>query len=306
MTLSTDYRPSKFSEMIGNKETFDGFEKALTQKTLPHGILLTGETGSGKTTSAIILATSLGTSQDNITKINCSDENGVNTARQIIESMKYPSLDRTPKVFLLDEVQKTSSGFQDALLDPLDNIPNYVYFIFCTTNPEKLSKTLKRRLIQYNMLPPTTEELSEYIQMVASNIDIEMKIPRKIMRKICSSTNNGVGASLSTLQSLIELPTDKWELFLAGNNASTSDIRELAQALLQKKSWTTVAEIIKKQPSEPESIRYAILSYMSSLILNSGKQSDRACLVIEYFTDSWQHLGKAGLVSSCYQIIKGE
>ena len=143
MNLSEKYRPRCFSEMIGDYQLFEILAKKSLDKTISHSIMLTGDTGSGKTTSAKIIAMNLGASVDNIIKINASDDNGVNTAREIIESMKYPALDRGPKVFLIDEIQKTSTGFQDALLDPLEHIPDYVYFLFCTSNPEKLQNTFR-------------------------------------------------------------------------------------------------------------------------------------------------------------------
>mgnify|MGYP007124217012 FL=1 len=66
--------------------------------------------------------------------------------------------------------------------------------------------------------------------------------------------------------------------------------------------WKTIADMLKKIDDEPEKIRYAVLSYMSKVLLDSS--SDRAANIIDLFSDSWMYSGKAGMINTCYLVTK--
>ena len=147
MSLHIVYRPDKFEEVIGNKITVKTIQNKIHGIEPPHAILLHGPSGCGKTTLGRIISSELGC------KINSNDFNeldiaqltGVDTAREIRQNMSFLPMESKCRVWLLDEFHKASTSFQNAMLKALEDAPRHVYFILCTTDPEKIIKTVQTR-----------------------------------------------------------------------------------------------------------------------------------------------------------------
>jgi len=123
------YRPDSFDDMIGNEAAINAFIKSLTKKNHSHAYILSGPPGTGKTTFARIAATMLGAEDMDVREINTSSARGIDTAREIIQQIKF-NANGEAIVYILDEAQKFTNEMQNALLKPLEDTPEHVYFFF--------------------------------------------------------------------------------------------------------------------------------------------------------------------------------
>jgi len=148
-----DMRPMKFEDVIG--KTANNIIKYIN-KTDSHFIILHGDTGTGKTTLARILAMYLQGQTSyteetykkyDIKEYNAATENGIDTVRKLIdEDIVYvPKYGSRVKVYIFDEAQQLTPQAQDAFLLPTEDAAKRVYFIFCTSDITKIKKTLQNR-----------------------------------------------------------------------------------------------------------------------------------------------------------------
>jgi DNA polymerase-3 subunit gamma/tau len=285
--------------MVGNKGTIESLKKKLVDENRPHTYLFSGESGCGKTTAARIMARELGGEETNIIEINCSSENGVDTARTIIDQMSSRPFDGGSLIFILDELHMTSKNFQNALLKPLEDTTPWTYFFLCTTNPEKLLPTIKSRSSKYNFTPPFKREL---VRLLRNIIDKENKeCSLEVLEKIIEKSESKPRECLTTLEMILDIETEEGRIKLLDKYTSSSSSIELCRTLLKAKSWDEVIPKLKNLNGEPETIRRMVLGYMSSVLLKGD--NPKAALIIDCFSTNYYDTGKAGLVKSCYEIF---
>jgi len=150
--LALKYRPQTFDEVIGQDQTINQLQSALENGTLGHALLFCGTRGTGKTTTARIVARELNAdladSWDSmyhlvLTEIDAASNTGVDNVRELIESIRYAT--QGHRVVVIDEIHMLSKNAFNALLKTLEEPPPKVTFILCTTEPHKLLDTVKSR-----------------------------------------------------------------------------------------------------------------------------------------------------------------
>ena len=164
--IARKYRPQTFSELIGQEHVKTTLENAILQKRIAHGYILSGQRGTGKTTVARILARCLnctegptakpcgvcsscleiaaGNSPD-VIEIDAASNRGINEMRELRENVRYrPARDRY-KVFIVDEAHQITSEAFNALLKTLEEPPEWVVFVLCTTEAHKIPATIASR-----------------------------------------------------------------------------------------------------------------------------------------------------------------
>ena len=159
--LSTKYRPSKFSDVIGQDVTVKILENQLKTNTTVGSYLFCGPSGCGKTTAARIFANELNKHQGHPIEIDAASNNGVDNVRNIIANANQRSLDSEYKVFIIDEAHALSADATQAFLKLIEEPNPYTKFIFCTTNPEKIPQTIITRVQQFNFLKVPNDLIKE-------------------------------------------------------------------------------------------------------------------------------------------------
>ncbi len=161
-------RPEIFQEVIGQDHIVRILKNQIATGTVSHAYLFCGTRGTGKTTTARILAKAVncldthetpcgtcpncqsikeGTFMD-VIEIDAASNNGVENIRELRESVKYPPAVGRKKVYIIDEVHMLSTGASNALLKTLEEPPENVIFILATTDPQKLPQTILSRCMR--------------------------------------------------------------------------------------------------------------------------------------------------------------
>jgi DNA polymerase-3 subunit gamma/tau len=165
--LYRKYRPSKFSDVVGQEQVVKVLEAESKSGEISHAYLFAGTRGTGKTSVARIFAGSIGTSKNDIYEIDAASNTSVDDIRALNESVYTLPFDSKYKVYILDEVHMLSKSASNALLKTLEEPPSHVVFILATTETHKIPETVLSRCEVYTFKKPSQEVLKKVVQNVA-------------------------------------------------------------------------------------------------------------------------------------------
>ena len=195
VVLARKYRPRSFAQMVGQEHVVQALTNALTQGRLHHAYLFTGTRGIGKTTVSRILAKSLNCTgpdgQGGITATPCgrcqacteidadryidyieldaASNRSIDEIRDLIERAAYkPGIGRY-KVFMIDEAHQLTKDAFSALLNTLEEPPEYLKFVLATTDPHKMLPTVLSRCLQFNLRPMAPATVRDHLRQVLAS-----------------------------------------------------------------------------------------------------------------------------------------
>ncbi len=307
MPLHTDFRPGTLDEVYGNRSIKISLESIFArEKDRPHAYLFHGPSGTGKTTFGRIIASLLKCSSDDLIEYNTANMRGIDTVREIDNNCKYAPMTGKVKVYILDEIHKTTGEFQNALLKLLEDPPSHVYFILCTTDPDKLLKTIHTRCTSYQTKLLLLNEMENLLKDILISEGIE-DFPKNVLNEIIRVSEGCARQALVILDQVIDISdeTTALESVIAFTGEATAII-DICRLLVTNKDsgkWATIRTMLKIVEAEPEAVRRSILGYLTSVLLNNDK-NDRIAEILGCFTDSWYNSGKGGMVQAIYYASK--
>jgi len=303
MNLHIKYRPRTLNQFYGNSQTVSVLSGLLEDpENFPHSILFYGDTGCGKTTLGRIVANSLGCKGTDFREINSADFRGIDTIRDIIKQSQFLPLEGDIRVWLIDEAHKMTGDAQNALLKILEEPPSHVYFILCTTEPQKLLATVKGRCNQMKVSPLTKAELQDLLEKVVHKEKEE--VSEEIYQQIIETSLCRPRDALQILEQVLTVAQEE-RLEVSKRSAEIqADIMELCRALLKGETWDSVKRIVtglKEGEVDAEGIRRTVLGYMQSVLLKS--RNDKAAFIVEQFWEPTYDVGFPYITYACYSII---
>lgn len=303
MSLYLKHRPTDLESVKGNEAIIATLEGFLSKpKKCPHVFLLLGPTGCGKTTIARIIANRLGCTGSDYREYNASDDTGIDGVRQIIKICNYKPIEGPCTVWVIDECQMLSVQAQDAFLKKLEDTPKHIYFILCTTNPNKLKDTIKGRCSILQVKPLTDNQMKGLLRSIVRAEEETLSV--EIYAQIIQDSQGHPRNAIQILEQVLTVDEDQ-RLEVAKQTAVLqSQTIELCRILLKKgASWKEIYLILAGlKDQEAEGIRRMIIGYCSAILLKS--ENTRAAMVLEYFLDPNFTNGFPQLVFNCYQICK--
>lgn len=149
-SLAIKYRPHQWSDVVEQSSIKIILEEQIKTKTVKNGYLFCGGAGTGKTTCARIFANEINNGQGVPIEMDAASNNSVDDVRRIIEQAQTKSLDSEYKIFIIDEAHSLSNSAWQAMLKTLEEPPAKSIFIFATTDPQKIPKTILSRVQRYD------------------------------------------------------------------------------------------------------------------------------------------------------------
>lgn len=177
-SLALKYRPKEFKDLVGQNNIKTVLTNQLKTGEVKQAYLFIGSAGTGKTTSARIFGNEINEGKGNLIEIDGASNNGVDNIRNLIEDCKMKSLDSKYKVYIIDEVHMLSIGAFNALLKVLEEPPNGVIFILCTTDVHKIPATILSRCQRFDFQRIPADKIYVRLEQI---IDLENKDGNKII-----------------------------------------------------------------------------------------------------------------------------
>lgn len=279
-SLYRRYRPRRFGELKGQEHVVRALRTAVANDRGGQAYMFSGPRGTGKTSAARILAKVLncanphegepccecdsclaierGTSFD-VLELDAASNNGVDNIRELIEraAMGNPGRHR---VFILDEVHMLSAGAEAALLKTLEEPPPHVVFVLATTDPQKVSDTIRSRTqhLQFRLL--ASKDLEEHVRWVVA--DAKLEVSSDAIRQVVAQ---GAGSARDTLSAL--------ELVAASGGQADDIVRpeDIVEALIDHDPSAVLTQVAGaiQRGLDPRAFTESIVRYLREMFLSS-------------------------------------
>ncbi|MEM9223560.1 MAG: DNA polymerase III subunit gamma/tau [Pseudomonadota bacterium] len=225
--LARKYRPSNFSELIGQEPMVRTLRNAFAQDRIPQAWMLTGVRGVGKTTTARILARALNYEQDgeerrptvdfevpgvhcqaimegrhvDVIEMDAASHTGINDIREITDAARYKPVSALHKVYIIDEVHMLSTAAFNGLLKTLEEPPAHVKFIFATTEIRKVPVTVLSRCQRFDLRRIDSDVLVAHLAEIATREAITAE--DEALKMIARAAEGSVRDALSLMDQAI-------------------------------------------------------------------------------------------------------
>lgn len=219
--LYRTYRPETFQEILGQEHIVKILKNQIAAGSMSHAYLFCGTRGTGKTTTARVLAKAANCLSNearpcgvcahckaikegnflDVMEIDAASNNGVENIRELRESVKYPPAVGRKKVYIIDEVHMLSTGAFNALLKTLEEPPEHVMFILATTEPQKLPPTILSRCMRLDFRRVPQRVIADDMLKICKERGVS--ITDDALRLLANSADGSVRDGLSILDQVL-------------------------------------------------------------------------------------------------------
>lgn len=231
--LARKYRPQQFAEVIAQEHVTRTLKNALNADRISSGYLFTGPRGTGKTTTARILAKAMNCAEGptpepcdkcpacteiingsalDVLEIDAASNTGVDDIRALRENVRYLPTTGKKRIYIIDEVHRLSGSAFDALLKTLEEPPEHVMFIMATTEPFKVPETIRSRTQRHDFRRVSAERLKEHLKNIADSEKIA--IDEDALYILARKADGSVRDSMSLLDQMSAFSEEKIDITL--------------------------------------------------------------------------------------------
>ena len=325
VALYRRWRPQDFDTLVGQHAVKTALSNALASGRIAHAYLFTGPRGTGKTSTARILAKALncdkgptahpcgeclnceriaaGASMD-VIEIDAASNRGIDEIKSLRDQTAYSPVNGRYKVFIIDEVHMLSTEAFNALLKTLEEPPAHVIFILATTDPHKIPATIHSRCQRFDFRRVTVEEITDHLAMVAEKSGINAD--REALRLIAIQSEGGMRDALSLLDQCgvmaqqITAETVREVLGIVGRET----LRQLVSAIGKQDLSATLAKLnfLLEQGKDVRQVLTELAEYFRALLLYKAAPSYQEV----YLTDTEEALSENAPLFSNDRLLAAE
>ena len=204
--LSLKWRPSSFSEVVGQDHISKALSNAIKLDRIAHAFTFSGPRGVGKTSTARILAKNLNQVENinesiDIIEMDAASNRGIDEIRNLRESVNYAPSNGKYKIYIIDEAHMLTKEAFNALLKTLEEPPSHVVFIFATTELYKMPETILSRTQRYDFNRLSLDSIKKHLEFVLKSENI--KYDDESLNKISEKSDGSMRDALSILDQMI-------------------------------------------------------------------------------------------------------
>jgi len=327
--LHHKYRPKSFAELVGQEAIATTLTNAISLVKIAPAYLFTGPRGTGKTSSARILAKSLNCLQtghptptpcgvcdtcQGITKgysldvieIDAASNTGVDNIRELIEKAQFAPVQCRYKVYVIDECHMLSAAAFNALLKTLEEPPKHVVFVLATTDPQRVLPTIISRCQRFDFRRIQLEAMVKHLSKIAYNENIP--ISQDAITLVAQISQGGLRDAESLLDQLALLPGEVspeqvWDLV---GSVSEKDLFALLQAIAQNDSEKVLDHTrnILDRGREPLIILQNLGAFYRDLLIAKTASSRQD--LVSCTQETWQQLVSFAAELDITFILRGQ
>ena len=290
LALYRQWRPQNFDALVGQQAVKTALKNALDSGRIAHSYLFSGPRGTGKTSTARILAKALnceqgptaepcghchnceritaGASMD-VLEIDAASNGGIDQIKELKEQIAFTPAESRYKVYIIDEVHMLTTPAFNALLKTLEEPPAHAIFILATTDPQKIPATIHSRCQRFEFRRVTVDEIAEHLAMVAEGSGLEADA--EALRLIAIQSEGGLRDALSLLDQCgvmskqITTATVREVLGIVGREV----LRALAEAIGRQELPAALGKLgeLLEQGKDARQVLTELMEYLRALLL---------------------------------------
>ncbi len=327
-TLYRRYRPIRFSDLIGQDHIVPALKNAIKTGRLAHAFLFAGQRGTGKTTTARILAMALncrqrvdeepcgqcescvsiikGSAMD-VVELDAASHTGVDAIREaIVDRLSFIPAVLPYKVYIIDEVHMLSASSFAALLKSLEEPPPRVVFVLATTDPHRVPPTVRSRCLRFDFHPVRPSAIVERLRTVLKLEGWEGKVEEEALYLIARAGRGSVRDALTILEQVLSsagdrITTDLVQSLLGLTESQT--LKAILSALRQSdrvRLWTLVRDLVESGRDLHQLCRDLSATFRNLLAVKMGAPAEDLNHSLGELAEQWEEGELIRLLRACW------